>query len=277
MSEDDVLLIESKDLPLKAGRLQEVQAFCEEAKAKGRLIVSEEAGATINGLRTEYLDQSLPLPERAIGHVKQNPEEWRKILVRACKEVVKTLISIGHDPKDFLVHYLWRAGLFFLPGFCDLGVTKNFHFGLRRDEKNPHKTAEIYLPLSKKISLWLLLRHIVADIMLATGGSGMAIIDRLIDLGVKQLKIIFVCLIAAPEGVYNLLRRYPDITIVAGCLDDKLDGNGYIVPGLGDAGDKGFYALLIGFFSDYRKYFSDQVWQLLKQLVDRANPKTSKE
>ncbi len=78
----------------------------------------------------------------------------------------------------------------------------------------------------------------VVDPMLATGGSAIMAVDALKKRGAQSIK--FVCLVAAPEGVEALRKAHPDIDIFAAALDERLDENGYIVPGLGDAGDRLF-------------------------------------
>lgn len=78
----------------------------------------------------------------------------------------------------------------------------------------------------------------VVDPMLATGGSAIAAIQMLKDKGVKNIR--FMCIIAAPEGVEAMKKAHPDVDIYIGALDDHLNEHGYIVPGLGDAGDRIF-------------------------------------
>ena len=78
----------------------------------------------------------------------------------------------------------------------------------------------------------------VVDPMLATGGSSVAAIQMLKDKGVKNIR--FMCIIAAPEGVARMQKEHPDVDIFVGVLDEKLNEHGYIVPGLGDAGDRIF-------------------------------------
>jgi len=79
---------------------------------------------------------------------------------------------------------------------------------------------------------------ILVDPMLATGNSAVAAISRLRELAARSIK--FVCLVAAPEGVAKVFSIFPDVSIVAAALDRCLDGHGYILPGLGDAGDRLF-------------------------------------
>ena len=77
---------------------------------------------------------------------------------------------------------------------------------------------------------------ILIDPMLATGGSAVAAATKLKEVGVKKIK--FMCLVAAPEGVKSFCETHPDVHVYAGSLDEKLNDKGYILPGLGDAGDR---------------------------------------
>jgi uracil phosphoribosyltransferase len=128
-----------------------------------------------------------------------------------------------------------RAGLGLLPGF--LGVVDDAvvaHLGFYRD---PATLAAVpyYANLPERLSG----RHVfVLDPMLATGNSGVAAIDVLVGRGADH--VTFVCLIAAPEGIARIRSAYPGVRIVAGALDERLNDHGYIVPGLGDAGDRMF-------------------------------------
>lgn len=128
-----------------------------------------------------------------------------------------------------------RAGLGMVNGISALVPSAKIgHIGLYRDEETlePH---EYYCKLPKPIEERLI---IVLDPMLATGGSAAAAIDFVKQHGGKNIK--FMCIIAAPEGIKKLTEAHPDIDIYIGCLDEKLNENGYIVPGLGDAGDRIF-------------------------------------
>lgn len=108
------------------------------------------------------------------------------------------------------------------------------HIGLYRDEETlePH---EYFVKLPEDIDVRQLF---VVDPMLATGGSAIMAIDALKARGASNIK--FVCLVAAPEGVKALQEAHPDIDIYTAALDEKLNEQGYIVPGLGDAGDRLF-------------------------------------
>lgn len=128
-----------------------------------------------------------------------------------------------------------RAGLGMVNGISALVPSAKIgHIGLYRDEETlePH---EYYCKLPKPIEERQI---IVLDPMLATGGSAEAAINFVKQHGGKNIK--FMCIIAAPEGVDRLSEAHPDVDIYCGCLDEKLNENGYIVPGLGDAGDRIF-------------------------------------
>jgi uracil phosphoribosyltransferase len=128
-----------------------------------------------------------------------------------------------------------RAGLGMVEGVWDLMPTSEvWHIGLYRDERTL-KPVEYYnkLPVEPTVSVCLIL-----DPMLATGGSAVATVDILKRWGVKRIK--FVGLIGAPEGIKRLREAHPDVPIHLAAVDDHLNERGYIVPGLGDAGDRQF-------------------------------------
>lgn len=128
-----------------------------------------------------------------------------------------------------------RAGLGMVEGIWELMPSAEvWHIGIYRDEKTL-KPVEYYnkLPTEPTVSVCLIL-----DPMLATGGSAVATVDVLKRWGVKRIK--FVGLIGAPEGVALLQKNHPDVPIHLAALDDHLNNVGYIVPGLGDAGDRQF-------------------------------------
>lgn len=126
-----------------------------------------------------------------------------------------------------------RAGLMFLEPMLQLLPTAQIGFiGLRRDEAT--LTAEEYYwrmpPIGDQTSV------IVLDPMLATGGSAAAAIERLYAAGAQDITLA--CAIAAPEGVNRIASAYPNVRIVAAAIDRQLDERGFILPGLGDAGDR---------------------------------------
>ncbi len=128
-----------------------------------------------------------------------------------------------------------RAGLGMVEGFWELMPSAEvWHIGLYRDEKTL-RPVEYYnkLPLEPTVSV-----SIILDPMLATGGSATATANVLKRWGVKKIK--FVGLIGAPEGIAAMQKAHPDIPIYLAAIDDHLNERAYIVPGLGDAGDRQF-------------------------------------
>jgi uracil phosphoribosyltransferase len=128
-----------------------------------------------------------------------------------------------------------RAGLGMVEGIWELMPTAEvWHIGLYRDEKTL-RPVQYYnkLPVEPTVSVCLIL-----DPMLATGGSAVATTDILKRWGVKKIK--FVGIIGAPEGISAMQTAHPDVPIFLAAIDDHLNERGYIVPGLGDAGDRQF-------------------------------------
>lgn len=147
-----------------------------------------------------------------------------------CKTTVKELKG-----KKMAVVPILRAGLGMVDGILSLiPAAKVGHIGLYRDEET-HEPVEYYCKLPADCAE----REVfVVDPMLATGGSSAAAIRMLKEKGCK--KIHFMCIIAAPEGVKRMQEEHPDVDLYIGALDEKLNENAYIVPGLGDAGDRIF-------------------------------------
>ncbi len=140
--------------------------------------------------------------------------------------------------KQVAVVPILRAGLGMVDAILSLiPSAKVGHIGLYRDPET-HTPVEYYCKLPTEIDKRTV---IVVDPMLATGGSAVAAIDFIKQRGAKKIK--FMCLIAAPEGVKALSEAHPDVDIYIGALDEKLNENCYIVPGLGDAGDRLFGTL----------------------------------
>ena len=148
--------------------------------------------------------------------------------------VAKTKAKVLSGKKIGVVPIL-RAGIGMVDGILKLiPAAKVGHVGLYRDPETL-KPVEYYVKLPADVPER---DFIVVDPMLATGGSAIAAIDVLKKRGAKH--VIFMCLIAAPEGVEALQKAHPDVDIYIAALDEKLDENAYIVPGLGDAGDRLF-------------------------------------
>lgn len=137
--------------------------------------------------------------------------------------------------KDLAVVPILRAGLGMVNGLLNLVPTaKVGHIGMYRDEETmqPH---EYYCKLPPDIDKRLI---VVVDPMLATGGSAIDAISQIKSYGGKQIK--FLCMIAAPEGIDALSKAHPDVEIYCANVDEGLNEKCYIVPGLGDAGDRIF-------------------------------------
>lgn len=196
--------------PLLAHKLSKLRDTKTEPK-KFRELVREMAGllayeATAD-LKIEPIDVQTPL-EKTSGYA--------------------LLEKIGLVP-------ILRAGLGMVEGIWELMPSAEvWHIGIYRDEKTL-KPVEYYnkLPTEPTVSVCLVL-----DPMLATGGSAVATVDVLKRWGVNRIK--FVGIIGAPEGVALLQKHHPDVPIHLAALDDHLNDIGYIVPGLGDAGDRQF-------------------------------------
>ncbi|WP_026504699.1 uracil phosphoribosyltransferase [Butyrivibrio sp. NC3005] len=197
-----------------------------------------------------------PLIKHKIGHIRREEtgtNEFRKLIseiaMLICYEatrdlelqdveintpICKTTVQELKGRKLCVVPIL-RAGLGMVDGMLSMIPTaKVGHIGLYRDPETL-KPVEYYCKMPSDISE----RDIfVVDPMLATGGSSAAAIQMLKDKGCRHIH--FMCIIAAPEGVEALKEAHPDIDIFIGAVDEKLNEHGYIVPGLGDAGDRIF-------------------------------------
>ena len=147
--------------------------------------------------------------------------------------------TIGHQlSQEVVIVPVLRAGLGMVTGFLQIMPdAKVGHIGLERDEKtlNP---VEYYFKTPDN-----LIEHeiVLVDPMLATGGSASAAITFLKNRGAKN--IIFACIVAAPKGINRIAEDHPDVKIFGAALDRELNDKGYILPGLGDAGDRTFGTL----------------------------------
>jgi len=196
-----------------------------------------------------------PLVQHKLSRLRDKKTEPKKFreLVREIAALLayEATADLAVMPRDFdtpLAHMtgaelqekiglvpILRAGLGLVEGFWELMPSAEvWHIGLYRDE-HTLRPVEYYnkLPLEPTVSVCLIL-----DPMLATGGSACATADVLKRWGVKKIK--FVGLIGAPEGIAAMQKAHPDIPIYLAAIDDHLNERAYIVPGLGDAGDRQF-------------------------------------
>ena len=158
------------------------------------------------------------------------PTEQVKVKTPICEAEVPMLAG-----KKLAVVPILRAGLGMVEGIVSLVPSAKIgHIGLYRDEVT-HEPHEYFCKLPENIDERLV---ILPDPMLATGGSAIQAVNFIKAKGCNNIK--FMCLIAAPEGLAALQKAHPDIDIYVGNLDEKLNENAYIVPGLGDAGDRIF-------------------------------------
>jgi len=135
--------------------------------------------------------------------------------------------------KKLVLAPILRAGVGFLDGMLDLVPSARVaHIGLYRDPETL-SAVEYYFKAPSDLGDRQVL---VLDPMLATANSAIAAVDRLKERGAKEMRIV--CLLAAPEGIASFQASHPDVPIWTAAIDEKLNEHGYIVPGLGDAGDR---------------------------------------
>ena len=158
------------------------------------------------------------------------PLTTREVETPLCKTTAPTLKG-----KKFAVVPILRAGLGLVDGVLRMVPSARVgHIGMYRDEETliPHT---YFCKMPKDISERDIL---IVDPMLATGGSASEAIDEMKKLGCKHIKLMI--LLAAPEGIARIQKDHPDVDIYCGAIDSHLNEHGYIVPGLGDAGDRIF-------------------------------------
>ena len=137
--------------------------------------------------------------------------------------------------KKVVVVPILRAGLGMVDGILDLvPAARVGHVGLYRDEETM-EPVEYFIKMPNNLED----RHLyVVDPMLATGGSAIAAIDAVIERGAKAENVKFISIVAAPEGIEALQKAHPEVDMFIASLDEKLNDDAYIIPGLGDAGDR---------------------------------------
>ena len=158
------------------------------------------------------------------------PTQEIEIETPICPTKVKMLKGL-----DVAIVPILRAGLGFVDGMLEIiPNAKVGHVGLYRDPET-HEPVEYYCKLPEDIDKR---KVIIVDPMLATGGSAIAAVDFVKKRGARDISLMF--LIAAPEGIVALTKAHPDVDIYIAAKDERLNENAYIVPGLGDAGDRIF-------------------------------------
>ncbi len=156
----------------------------------------------------------------------------RNVSIRTPITAIESPVISG---KKLCLVSILRAGNGMLDGMLELlPAARVGHIGLYRDPETL-EPVEYYFKTPDDIAERLV---IVVDPMLATGNSAVAAINRLKEAGVTTIKMV--CLLAAPEGAQNMANAHPDVPVFTAALDEKLNDHGYIVPGLGDAGDRMF-------------------------------------
>lgn len=159
--------------------------------------------------------------------------------VRSVPMTVQTPLTSAdglHIAEKLILAPILRAGLAMIDGASEMFPDAQIrHVGLYRDETTL-KPVEYYVKLPDQLDPESLV--MVLDPMLATGGSAVAALDVFKRRGVNRLKLI--CLIASPEGIQAVAQSHPTVEIYTAAVDQGLDHRGYIVPGLGDAGDRSF-------------------------------------
>lgn len=196
------------------------------ALIKHKLSIMREE-KTSNYIFKQNLDEIAML--MAYEVTKDYPLKEKEIETPICK-------TTGYEQdKDIILVPILRAGVGLVDGFRRIIPTaKVGHIGMYRDEETliPH---EYYAKFPKGLEN---AKVIVLDPMLATGGSADMAIQNIKDRGAKDIELV--CLVGAPEGVKYIEEHHPDVKLTLAALDEKLNDKGYIVPGLGDAGDRLF-------------------------------------
>jgi uracil phosphoribosyltransferase len=217
------------------------------------LFLIEEGDATMQKEQVHISGHPLVKHKLAVlRDERTNPKDFRELLrelallliyeatqdLELSETSVRTPMGMakGHELRDRIgLVPILRAGLGLVDGVWEMMPgAEVWHIGLFRDEKTL-RPVEYYnrLPVEPSVQLCMIL-----DPMLATGGSAVATVDILKKWGVSRIK--FLGLIAAPEGIEHLTSHHPDVPIYLGALDERLNDIGFIIPGLGDAGDRQF-------------------------------------
>lgn len=167
-------------------------------------------------------------------------KKFRKAAENILKTLAKRTLKIidNRDKKRIVILMPWRSGLAFGKSYSDAGIKRFYHLSSKRDEKTLLTIVDYEFGTMGKTDI-----VIIADPMLATGNTVLDAIGRIRRRSVSPKNIIINSVVAAPAGIAQINKKYPEIKIITGVLDRKLDRHGFIVPGLGDFGDKFFTEL----------------------------------
>ena len=194
---------------------------------KDSVSILRDEKTTIKDFREVVKRLSLFLGYEALRNAKT---ESHKIKTPICETEGERLIN-----ENITIIPILRAGLGMLEGMLELlPNAKVGHIGLERNE-DTLKAREYYFKMPNNYET---MEAYVVDPMLATGGSAVDAINKLKERGINNIK--FLCIISAPEGIKKLQKTHPYVDIYTAVIDEKLNENGYIIPGLGDAGDRIF-------------------------------------
>mgnify|MGYP000698504393 CR=1 FL=1 len=192
-----------------------------------KLTLMRDKGASTASFRQLLREISQLLAYEVTRHL---PLTTRRIETPLCEMDAPVLAG-----RKLVLVSILRAGNGLLDGILELVPSARVGFiGLYRDEKTL-QPVQYYFKVPPELDERLV---IVVDPMLATGNSSVAAVDLLKKAGAHDIR--FLCLLAAPEGVARMKQAHPDVPIVTAALDERLNEHGYIVPGLGDAGDRMF-------------------------------------
>lgn len=182
------------------------------------------------------------------GREETLPRQFREASRQITSRVLKDVVENNELDKSKTVFLLpWRAGLAFGEAAAENGFSRFYHLGAKRNEETL-KTEINYENIPAVVDLRNPgnnegLKAIIADPMLATGNTMIDAVKRLKKLGIREENILIASVISAPEGVDHILSNFPKIKITVGAHDERLNSRGFIVPGLGDFGDKYFAGL----------------------------------
>lgn len=267
-NEDIINLITKKKLPLPSSVMTKVIRFC-----FNNLNFKVLGSNVPTVLSKDWLDLSLDPFIAACKHTNVAPEVWRAEMERQCERTLKAYLSKKADDWKINLNVaallMWRGALAYLPSLDKRGIPV-FHMQVKRDEKTLEIITLMPLTESDKQSLLEYDEIIIPDPMLASGMSNANTIRMLNDLGISNKKITLLCAVSAPEGVFHILNRFPEVKIIAAAINKNLNENAYIVgPGLGDAGDKYFSENKLSNFN--KKLFRLDQWKRLDNLLMSAN------